>query len=317
MNIVYLGSGQFGLPCLEAIAHSSHKITLVVTQPAQPAGRGRKSTPTPVAGWATANSVPVIEAADVNTREILDNLHSSKPDILVVIAFGQKISAQVTAIAPKGAINVHASLLPKYRGAAPINWAIVNAETETGISIITVAEKMDAGDILSQCRTDIDGEESAGELHDRLAKLAAPLLVMTIDQVAAGTAIYRKQDESKATRAPKLKKSDGFLDFAEPAEVLHRKMLGFWPWPGATAVYKSKKSARTERVTFAKAEILRTANPENTPPGTIDENLNVICGKNRLQIMKLKPENSRLMTFADFVNGRGVSPGDRFVSIER
>jgi methionyl-tRNA formyltransferase len=317
MKIVYIGSGQFGLPCLDAIAHSGHEIILVVTQPAQPAGRGRKSTPTPVAGWATAHSIPVVEASDVNDAEILEKLRSCKPDILVVIAFGQKISAEVTAVAPKGAINVHASLLPKYRGAAPINWAIVNGETETGVSIITVAEKMDAGEILASMKTTLDFEETAGELHDRLAKLAAPLLITTIDQIAAGTAIYRKQDESKVTRAPKLKKSDGFLDFAEPAEVLHRKMLGFWPWPGATAVYRSKKSGRTERVTFAKAEILRTANPENLLPGTIDENLNVICGKNRLQIVQLKPENSRLMTFADFVNGRRVSPGDRFVSIKR
>jgi methionyl-tRNA formyltransferase len=316
MNIAYLGSGQFGLPCLDAIANSGHNITLVVTQPAQPAGRGRKSTPTPVTGWATAHSIPVVEAGDVNDTEILEKLRSCKPDILVVIAFGQKISKEVVDIAPKGAINVHASLLPKYRGAAPINWAIVNGETETGVSIITVAEKMDAGEILASMKTTLDFEETAGELHDRLAKLAAPLLITTIDQIAAGTAIYRKQDESKVTRAPKIQKSDGFLDFAEPAELLHRKILGFWPWPGATAVYRSKKSGRTERVTFAKAQILRTANPENPPPGTIDENLNVICGKNRLQIVQLKPENSRLMTFADFVNGRRVSPGDRFVKTE-
>ncbi len=317
MNIVYIGSGQFGLPCIDAIANSGHKIALVVTQPAQPAGRGRKPTPTPVADWAGANSVSVIEADDVNAAEILEKLRSCKPDVLVVIAFGQKISAEVAAIAPKGAINVHASLLPKYRGAAPINRAIIDGVTETGISIITVAEKMDAGDILAQAKAEIGWNETAGELGERLAKLAAPLLVATIDRIAAGTAVCTKQDDSKATRAPKLKKSDGFLDFAEPAELLRRKMLGFWPWPGATAVYKSKKSGRTERVTFARAEILRTPNPENLPPGTIDENLNVICGENRLQIVQLKPENSRLMTFADFVNGRRVSPGDRFISIER
>jgi methionyl-tRNA formyltransferase len=235
---------------------------------------------------------------------------------LVVIAFGQKISKEVTGIAPKGAINVHASLLPKYRGAAPINWAIINGDTETGISIITVAEKMDAGDILAQCRTEIDGEESAGELHDRLAKLASPLLVTTIDQIAAGIAKYAKQDDSKATRAPKLQKTDGILDFTESAELLHRKMLGLWPWPGVSAIYKSQKSSRAERVIFAKADILRMDNPANLPPGTIDENLNVVCGQDRLQIMQLKPENSRLMSFADFVNGRHVSPGDMFIRIE-
>ncbi|MGA2172715.1 MAG: methionyl-tRNA formyltransferase [Sedimentisphaerales bacterium] len=316
MNIAYLGSGQFGLPCLNALAQSDHKITLVITQPAQPAGRGRKEKPTPVAEWAAEHSVSLIEAADANAPEIINQLTKQKPDILVVIAFGQKISKQVIEIAPKGAINVHASLLPKYRGAAPINWAIINGETETGVSIITVAEKMDAGDVLAQAATEIEGDESADKLHDRLAKLAAPLLVATIDKIAAGAAAYTKQDDSKATRAPKLKKSDGLLDFAQPAETLHRKMLGLWPWPGAAAIYKSKKSGRTERVTFAKSEILRTTNPQKLPPGTIDENLNVICGKDRLQIVQLKPENSRLMTFADFVNGRRLCPGDSFVGVE-
>jgi methionyl-tRNA formyltransferase len=316
MNIVYLGSGQFGLPCLDAIAQSSHKITLVVTQPAQPAGRGRKPTPTPVAVWAAANSVPVIEAADVNAPDIVNRLCECKPDIIVVIAFGQKISKQIIDVAPKSAINVHASLLPKYRGAAPINWAIVNGELETGVSIITIAQKIDAGDVLACAKTPIEWDETADELGRRLAKLAVPLLVTTIDQIAAGSAKYTKQDDTQATRAPKLKKTDGFLDFSEPAEALYRKMLGFWPWPGATAVYNSKESGRIEKVTFAKAEILKTPNPENLPTGTIDENLNVVCGQNRLQIMRLKPENSRLMSYSDFVNGRRILPGDRFVKIE-
>ncbi len=316
MNIVYLGSGRFGLPCLDAMARSRHRICLVVTQPVHLAGRGRKPTPTPVDKWAAENSIPVIEAPDVNDPQIVSRIAECKPDLIVVIAFGQKISGKVIALAPKGAINVHASLLPKYRGAAPINWAIANGETETGITIITIAERMDAGDIVADTKVPVNPEETAGDLGERLAKLAAPLLVTTVDRIAAGTAVYKKQDESQVTRAPKLQKSDGFLDFAEPAELLHRKILGFWPWPGAAALYESKKSGRAERVIFAKSEILRMANPENLPPGTIDENLNVLCGQNRLQIVQLKPENSRLMSFADFVNGRHVSPGDRFVKID-
>jgi len=316
MNIVYLGSGQFGLPCLDCVAQSSHKISLVVSQPAQPAGRGRKISHTPAASWAFERSVPVIETADVNAPEIVDTIRKCAPDLIVVIAFGQKISKQVVDIAPKGAINVHASLLPKYRGAAPINWAIVDSETETGITIITIAEKMDAGDILAQAKTNICWDETSDELGQRLADIAAPVLIETIDKIAAGTAVYTKQDDVLATRAPKLKKSDGFLDFAQPAETLFRKIFGFWPWPGATAVYNSTATGRVERVTLARAEILRIPDNENLPPGTIDENLNVICGQGRLQIVRLKPENSRLMAFADFVNGRHVSPGDRFTKIE-
>ncbi len=316
MKIVYLGSGQFGLPCLDAMMRSSHGIALVITQPVHPAGRGRKPRPTPVDKWAAENSIPMIEAPDVNDPKVVGCIAGYKPDIIVVIAFGQKISNEVVAVAPKGAINVHASLLPKYRGAAPINWAIVNGETETGITIITIAEKMDAGDVLAQVKTEIGWDETADKLGDRLAKLAAPLLVSTIDRIAAGTVVYDKQDVSQVTRAPKLKKTDGFLDFAGPAQVLRRKMLGFWPWPGAAAFYESKESGRSERVVFAKSEILRMDNPEKLAPGAIDENLNVVCGQNRLQIVQLKPENSRLMSFADFINGRHVSPGDRFVKIE-
>lgn len=316
MNIVYLGSGQFGLSCLDAMVRSSRRISLVVTQPAQPAGRGRKLAHTPAADWAFEHSIPVIETADVNVPETANWIAEHKPDLIVVIAFGQKIGREVVDIAPKGAINVHASLLPKYRGAAPINWAIVDGEKETGVTIITVAERMDAGEILAQVGTEIGWDETAGELGDRLAELAAPLLVATIDRIAAGTAVYTKQDEAQVTCAPKLQKTDGFLDFAEPAQVLRRKMLGFWPWPGATALYESKKPGRTERVIFVKSEILRMANPENLPPGTIDENLNIVCGENRLQIVQLKPENSRLMSYADFVNGRRILPGDRFVKIE-
>jgi methionyl-tRNA formyltransferase len=317
MNIVYLGSGQFGIPCLDAILSSRHKVTLAITQPAHPAGRGRKLTPTPVANWAAEHNIPVIETANINAPEIVSQIKEHSPGLIVVIAFGQKISKEVVDIAPNRAINVHASLLPKYRGAAPINWAIVNGETETGVTIITIAERMDAGEIVASLKTPITPEESAGVLHDRLSKLAAPLLVATIDEIEQGTAIFQKQDESKVTKAPKMKKSDGFLDFNEPAEILYRKMLGFWPWPETEAFFKSNQTGRTERVIFAKAEILQTSNPENLSPGTIDENLNVVCGKNRLKIIQLKPENSRLMSYADFVHGRQVSPGDRFIKIEK
>jgi methionyl-tRNA formyltransferase len=316
MNIVYLGSGQFGIPSLEAIITSRHKITLVVTQPAQPAGRGRKLTHTPAANWAFEKSIPVIETADINAPDVIEKIKKCGPDLIVVIAFGQKIGVEVRNLPLKGIINVHASLLPKYRGAAPINWAIVNGEVETGVTIIKVAEKMDAGDILTQAKIPICWDHTAEELSEVLAKLAAPLLVETIDKIEAGTVQYVKQDESQAIRAPKMKKSDGFLDFSESAEAMRRKILGFWPWPGASAFYKSPKTDKQERVIFAKVEVLRMANPCDGIPGTLDENLNVICGKDGLQILELKPENSRQMSFSDFARGRRISPGDRFIKIE-
>jgi methionyl-tRNA formyltransferase len=291
-------------------------MDFIVTQPARQAGRGRKPTPTPVADWAKTHSVPFVETENVNAPEMLQKIAGYKPDLIVVAAFGQKIGNELIKLPPKGTINVHASLLPKYRGAAPINWAIIRGETETGICIITVAEKMDAGEILSRVATNIGHDETTGQLHDRLACLAAPLLLETLDKIAAGTVIYTKQDHSKATLAPKLKKSDGFLDFAEPADVLQRKIRGFWPWPGASATYVSQKTSKSLRVTIAMAQVVQASNPARLPSGTFDENLNVICGEDALKIVKIKPDGSALMDFKDFVNGRQTRTGDRLDAIK-
>ncbi len=323
MKIVYLGSGEFGVECLDALRKESlglnvseHDLRFIVTQPPNPAGRGRKPHPTPVARWADMHSIPFIEIDDVNASEIIEKIAGYEPDLIVVIAFGQKIGNALTNLSPKGSINVHSSLLPKYRGAAPINWAIINGEATTGISIITLSEKMDAGQILAQSQTDIADNETAGQLHDRLAKIAAPLLLKTINQIADGTAVYTEQDHDKATLAPKLKKTDGFLNFAEPAEVLARKIRGFWPWPGASANYISKKTGKLIRVTIAMAEVRAVRKPA-LPAGTLDENLNVICGSGSLEIKKIKPAGSALMDFKDFVNGRQTQPGDLFVKIDK
>jgi methionyl-tRNA formyltransferase len=317
MNIVYLGSGQFGIECLDALNSSNHNLKFVVTQPAKPGGRGRKPGPTPAALWAKANSIPLVETANANSPEIIENVAVHKPDLIVVIAFGQKVGNELIELPPKGAINVHASLLPKYRGAAPINWAIINGETETGISIITLAEKMDAGSILGQSKTEISPDETAGRLHDRLARMAPPLLLETIDRIADGTVVYTEQDHSKATLAPKLKKSDGFIDFNESAEILARKIRGFWPWPGASANYISRKTGRSVRVTFAMAAAVEASNRTGLPGGTLDEDLNVTCGRDALRITQIKPAGSPLMDFKDFVNGRQTRPGDMFVKIDK
>ncbi|MHC4363732.1 MAG: methionyl-tRNA formyltransferase [Planctomycetota bacterium] len=170
MKVVYLGSGEFGIESLNALARTDHSLDFIVTQPPQQAGRGRKPRPTPVASWAKDHSVPFVETDNVNAPDVTDRLNSLEPDLVVVIAFGQKIGKPLINLPRKGAMNVHASLLPKYRGAAPINWAIINGEHETGVSIISLAERMDAGDVLAQTKTDIEPDETAGQLHDRLAQ---------------------------------------------------------------------------------------------------------------------------------------------------
>jgi len=317
MKIVYLGSGEFGIECLNALAGSTNILDFIVTQPPRQAGRGRKPRPTPVADWAKNHSIPFIETDNVNTPETIEEIRTYRPELIVVIAFGQKIGNELIALPAKNAINVHASLLPGYRGAAPINWTIINGETQTGVTIITLAEKMDAGKILAQQKTDIETNETAGQLHDRLAKMAAPLLLGTIEKIADGSVIYTEQEHSKATLAPKLKKSDGFLDFSEPAENLVRKILGFWPWPGASAIYVSKKTGRCERLTIAMAEIVETSNPDALQPGILDNDLNITCGKNALKVTQVKPAGGSLMAFTDFVNGRATQPGDLFMKIDR
>jgi methionyl-tRNA formyltransferase len=315
VNIVYLGSGEFGVECLNALSGSEHGLRFIVTQPANPAGRGQKPNPTPVARWASTHAVPFIETDNVNAPDVIKRIAGYEPDLIVVIAFGQKIGNELVNLPPKGAINVHASLLPKYRGAAPINWAIINGQTKTGISIITLAEKMDAGKILAQGQTDIGPDETAGRLHDRLAQMAAPLLLRTIDRIADGTVVYTEQDHSKATLAPKLKKADGFIEFAGPAEILARKIRGLWPWPGASANYVSKKTGKSVRVTIAAAKVVESPNAGGLPAGTFDQNLNVICGENALRITRIKPASSALMDFKAFVNGRQTHPGDSLTKI--
>jgi methionyl-tRNA formyltransferase len=315
MKIAYLGSGEFGINCLNALADSAHELVFIVTQPPQPAGRGRKECPTPVSHWADMHLVPFIETANVNTPEIIEQIADYRPDLIIVIAFGQKVGRELINLPPKGAINVHASLLPKYRGAAPINWAIINGETKTGNSIITLSDKIDAGQILAQAETEITPDDTAGSLHDKLAQSAAPLLLETVEKIAAGTAIYTEQDDSKATCAPKLGKSDGYLDFAESAKVLAAKIRGFWPWPGASADYISKKTNKSARVTIAMAEVVSSSNPADLPTGTLDENLNIICGEDALKVTRIKPGGSALMDFKSFINGRHTQPDDVFKKI--
>ncbi len=315
MRIVYLGSSEFGIPCLEALHRGPHQLVQIFTQPAQPAGRGRHPRPTPVAEWSARRGVPCEESQNINTPESLRRLADSGGELLVVIAFGQKISQEVIALFPHGAINVHASLLPLYRGAAPINAALIDGRTESGISIITLADRMDAGLILGQSRTEILPDDNAQSLHDRLALLGPDLLLTVIDQIASGTATYTPQDESQVTYAKKLKKSDGFLDFARPAVELANRIRGLWPWPGAQASFVSASTGKCYPVAFARAVAVHTDDQPGTF-GILDANLDVICGDGRLRILDLKPAGKTLMSFDAFARGREVKPGDLFLPIE-
>lgn len=317
MRIVFFGSAEFGLPCLEAIQSSRHELAGLFTQPARPAGRRRDLKPTEVALWAQQKNMTCLEAENINTPLSAQQVAACRGDLLMVIAFGQKISRPVIDLFPKGAVNVHASLLPKYRGAGPIFWALMNGETQTGISIITLADRMDAGDILAQAQTQITPEDTAQTLHDKLSALSAPAMMQTIDAIEAGTATCTPQDESKVTWAPKLRKEHGYIDWARPADHVVNQIRALWPWPGAQAVYVSGKTGRSCRVIVKKARRIEYTDQNQAASGLLNDNLDVWCGRDALRIEELKPAGSGLMSFGSFVNGRACRPGDLFLPLDQ
>ncbi|MEN8127049.1 MAG: methionyl-tRNA formyltransferase [Planctomycetota bacterium] len=318
MRIVFLGSAQFGIPCLEAICHSEHELVGAFTQPARPAGRHR-SRPhhTDVDVWCSQNNVRCIEAENINTPDMVQQVADVKADLMVVIAFGQKIGQEVIGLQKHRAVNVHASLLPKYRGAAPIHWAIINGETETGISMITLADRMDAGLILAQDKTPIGPDDTVKCIHDKLSALAVPVLLKSIDQFAADSVEYLEQDETQVTSAPKLKKQDGYIDWDKSADEIVNQIRGLWPWPAAQSVYVCSKTGKSWRVAISKARAVPRTAEQGDICGALDENLNVICGDGTLEILELKPAGSHLMDFESYVNGHQCQPGDLFLSAEK
>jgi methionyl-tRNA formyltransferase len=315
MRIVYCGCGQFGIDSLNALKASNHQLVHIVTHPAKQAGRGRKLRANDVQQWAEQNNMPFTAMEDINSSDGVGLVKKLAPDLLVVIAFGQKISAEIIGIPVKGAINVHGSLLPKFRGAAPINWAIINGETETGISIITLAQKMDAGEILAQAKMKISDDDTTDIVHDELAKLAAPVLIETIGKIEAGKAVYAKQDNSKATSAPKLKKSDGIIDFNRSARAIHNKVRGLWPWPGAVACFVSAGNNKRYPVTISRKKVVEEKG-KHDKPGQINAEFDIDCGTGSLKILELKPHGGKIMNFESFLNGRASGTGDCFAPFE-
>lgn len=316
MRIVVLASGAFAEPTIRWLAQSGHEIALVVTQPSRGSGRGRQAKPTPVKVLAGELGFAVSEIENVNSPEFVARMSELSPRIMLVIAFGQKLGPGFLSAAPSGAINLHASLLPKYRGAAPINWALARGETQTGCTVFRIVSKMDAGAILAQDATDISSEETAGELHDRLAQLGvqtvqAALAMFELDENPVGI----PQDESLATLAPKLKKADGHINFTFQTRDILNQIRGMTPWPGATATFISA-SGRSEDVTIVRASGYEHGEGGDIAnvlaPGVINEKLEVTTGDGVLEIASIQPASGRIMSWADFVNGRHVRPGDRF-----
>jgi methionyl-tRNA formyltransferase len=307
LRIIFAGSGEFGLPTLRALSEAGHEIVQVVSQPDRPAGRGRGLTPTPIAKFALTQNLPLRRTQNINAESL------PPADLLVVIAFGQKIAPHIVDHARLGGINLHASLLPKYRGAAPINWAMIRGETTTGNSVIRLAQKMDAGAVLGQSELRIGETETAGELHDRLSLDGAPLMLRVVEQIASGTATEQPQDESLATIAPKLSRDAAWLDFSRSARELANQIRGLSPWPGCHV--RLLKQDGTEAAKLALVSCSATPQSTDAAPGTITANGEIVAGNGLLSVNLLQPEGKRPMPLKDFRNGHPWGPGMRVESV--
>lgn len=305
MRVVFLGSGAFGLPTLERLA-ARHEVVGVVTQPDRPAGRGSKLTPTPIGAWAGEHlpGVPLIKPEKINTPEDRDLVRSWPCDAWVVIAFGQKLGTSL--LADRFAVNLHASLLPRWRGAAPINHAILAGDSQTGNSVITLAERMDAGLVLGQSSRRIEPWQTAGELHDLLAADGPDLVEDVLGLHAAGTLEGAEQDESLVTLAGKLSKDDGWVDFRDAADVVRCRINGLSPWPGVACGF------RDEQLKLLNAEPAHPVS-EELPPGAIADPASgvVACGGGTaVAIRQVQPAGKKAMDFAAFTNGRRAERGE-------
>lgn len=301
MRIVFFGSGEFGLPTLKRLVER-HDVALVVSQPDRPAGRNRQQTPTPIARFAQDVGLAVFKPEKPNETEAVRCIHGISADAYVVIAYGHKISPAL--LDDTFAINLHASLLPKYRGAAPINWAMIHNEPTTGVSVITLAQRMDAGSILAQRETPIDRLETAGELHDRLAALGPDAVLTVLDQCASGSINGVEQDEAGASPAPKLSKADGILRFDAHAEAVRARIHGLTPWPGC-AIRIGGKEVKLMRV---RDVVERSA---GAVPGSLSPDGFIACAPDggSIQILELQPSGGKVMSFSDYSRGHSIAAG--------
>jgi methionyl-tRNA formyltransferase len=310
MRIVFFGTSAFAIPSLERIVSMGHQVLLAVTRPDRAKGRYLNLKPPAIKEVACGLGVPVFQPADVSSEEAVARLKGLDADLFVVVAFGQILSEEILAIPKKLSVNLHASLLPKYRGAAPINWAIINGEKTTGVTVFRLDKKMDAGDIILSEITDIGDDEGAASLSERLAAMGAEVLAQSLELIETNKAVFKKQDARLAGFAPKLKKQDGLLDWRSDAAHLHNRVRGLSPWPSAFT------SLRNRSIRILETETLNCPH-EDARPGEIvraagGEGIVVKAKEGCLAIKRLQPEGARPMEAAEFLRGHRIRPGDFF-----
>jgi len=312
MNLIFLGSDRFAVPALKSIRHSAHSILCVVTQPDRKAGRGMNLIPTPVKQLSLEFNLPLYQTGDINSRDSLEFLKSLHPDLLCVVAFGQILSQSVLEIPQIFCLNLHASLLPKYRGAAPINWALIRGENQTGVSIIKMVKKLDAGPIILQRSLDIKDNDDTQTLEDKLSNLGADLVLEALDLIQAKKFNLTIQDESKKSLAPKLKKIDGLIDWEKSAQEIANLTRGCAGWPGAF-IYFRGKILKIHRVSL-QAKYSEANEGTVGSPGEIleisKEGIVVATGNGNLLIEELQVEGKKRINASEFISGYKISVGE-------
>jgi methionyl-tRNA formyltransferase len=312
MNLIIMGTGPFAVPTLRRLYASGHAVLALVTRPPRPMHGKTQAETNPMRELAIEHGTPVHEPESINTPHARAVLASYQPDLFVVCDYGQILKPETLEIARLGGINLHASLLPKYRGAAPINWAIYHGETETGVTIIHMSPRVDAGPAIAQARTPIGAEETAADLEPRLAELGAPLVAKAIDDLAVGTVQAIAQDPAQATRAPRLKKELGQVDWRRSAAEIKNQVRALEPWP-KTFTYWQRPGGEPLRLILEKVRVEPALPAE---PGTVLEakgdRLAIATGQQALVIEAIQPAGKRVLSAAEFLRGYAVRPGERF-----
>lgn len=303
MNIVFMGTPDFAVPCLQKLLDAGYPVTGVFTQPDKPKGRGYKLVPPPVKELAMAHDIPVFQPNSLRNDESFEMIKNCAPDLIVVVAYGKILPKRVLELPKYGCINVHASLLPRYRGAGPIQWAILNGESETGITTMYMGEGLDTGDMLEQVKTPIGENETADELYTRLSKMGAETLLVTLQKLEADALLRTPQDDSLSCYAPILDKSLCPIDFNKTAWEIHNQIRGLSSWPAATTTYKGKRLKVYESRLVSR----------NGQPGEIldTKRFIVACKEGAVELVSVQYEGGRRMDGDAFLRGRPPVPGEK------
>lgn len=317
MRIIFMGTPDFAVPVLQSLINSRHEVVAVVTQPDRPKGRGKNMQFSPVKECALAHNIPVMQPVNVSVPEVIDELRAYEPELIVVVAFGQFVTKKIREMPKYGCINVHASLLPKYRGAGPIQWAVINGEKESGVTTMYMCREIDKGDMLLKDTVTLDPKETGDSLHDKLSMMGGPLLLKTIDQLEDGSAVRIPQCEEESTYAPKLEKTMGNIDWTMDADRIERLVRGLNSWPSTF----TKIHGKTVKIWDCDVVCQETLTESQTAatPGTVivseKDQLIVKAGNGALSLRMLQPEGKKNMTVDAYLRGYPIAQGELFTQV--